>query len=678
MGEELAILSPQEIPEKKQTLKDAWEAYVSDNNVATGVRASVAESWRRSKSYGIQPGQRQARYGQTADEILEWRRESEFFLTALPVLEQAYRQIEDTKHILTLTEAHGRIIYLCGDNHVLEKAEAMRFTLGADWSEQSAGTNAIGTSVYLQKPIQIFSYEHFAQAAHDWVCSAAPIYDDHSHKLLGIVDLTAPHQYAQPHTLSMAKMLAAQIQAEYIRVSNDVRRSLHEEYVKARTRWPRQPMLLFDGVFQVVAQNREAVSWIRTVQSFLPDQSVHAIIRDLLLTSTKAECTFELGQTGYEVTAREIVRKNESIGFLVLLHSRSHARVGMSQGSLDVRATGPWERIIGRSPAIQTAIQRAKVVAATNVPILITGESGTGKELFARAVHEASPRRHHPFVAVNIAALPRELMASELFGYEPGAFTGAHPKGKKGKFEEAQGGTLFLDEIGDMPLDLQVYLLRVLQEKKVTRLGSSHAKPVDVRIIAATHQNLVERIARGEFRQDLFYRINVVELSLPPLRERTGDIVTIAKHFLATFARQYERPVTSLATETLELFTRYDWPGNVRELQNAVEHAVIFSETDAVTVNDLPTYLQVMVERFKALHYPDAPMEHSDPWAEEEKKLIAYWLEKLDGNVSEVARRLRRSRSTIYRKMKYYGIDNVRFSLTNKFNPSTTPHHRRR
>jgi transcriptional regulator of acetoin/glycerol metabolism len=663
MGEELAILSPQEIPRKKQALRDAWETYVSHRKVVTGVRASVLESWKRSQSFGIQPGQKQARYGQTVDEVLEWRKESEFFLTAIPVLEHVYRQIEATKHILTLTEAHGRIMYLNGNNRVLDKAEGMRFTLGADWSESSAGTNAIGTSLHLKQPIQIFAYEHFAEGAHDWVCSAAPVFDERSHKLLGIVDLTAPNQYAQPHTLGMAKMIAAQIQAEYTRISNDVRRCLHEEYVNARKRWPRQPMFLFDGVFQVIAENPEAQDWIRTVQPCLPDQSVYAVIRDSLLTSAKAECTFELAHTGYEVTATAIVRKNERIGFLVLLHPRSRSRVGVPQGSMEVSATGPWERIIGRSPAIQTAIQRAKVVAATNVPILITGESGTGKELFARAVHEASPRRHRPFVAVNIAALPRELMASELFGYEPGAFTGAHPKGKKGKFEEAQGGTLFLDEIGDMPMDLQVYLLRVLQEKKVTRLGSSHAEPVDVRIIAATHQKLAERIARAEFRHDLFYRINVVELSLPPLRERTGDIVTIANHFLSTFAKQYDRPVTALGKETLELFTRYDWPGNVRELQNAVEHAVIFAATDTVATDDLPAYLQAMVKGPGAPHHPNAQPAHLDPWAEEEKRLIVYWLKKLDGNVSEVARRLRRSRSTIYRKMKQYGLDSVRFSL---------------
>ncbi|SFU45012.1 sigma-54-dependent Fis family transcriptional regulator [Alicyclobacillus macrosporangiidus] len=663
MGEELAILSPQEVFEKKRVLKNAWEAYVSDHKVVTGVRGSVLESWKRSQSFGIQPGQRQARYAQGVDEVIEWRKESEFFATAIPILEQVYSQIEETRHILTLTEAHGRIIYLRGNHHILEKAEAMRFTLGADWSEQSAGTNAIGTSVYLKKPIQIFSYEHFAQGAHDWVCSASPVYDEHSGKLLGIVDLTAPHEYAQPHTLSMAKMIATQIQAEYLRISNDIRRCLHEEYVKARNRWPHEPMLLFDGVFQVIAENAEAQAWLRTVQPSLPDQSVYAVIRDALLTCAGSECTFELLQTGYKVTATAIVRRNERIGFLVLLHPRSRPRLGVSRGSFEGAATGPWVQITGRSPAIQTAIQRAKVVAATNVPILITGESGTGKELFARAVHEASPRRHHPFIAVNIAALPRELMASELFGYEPGAFTGAHPRGKKGKFEEAHGGTLFLDEIGDMPLDLQVYLLRVLQEKKVTRLGASHAEPVDVRIIAATHQHLAERIVRGAFRQDLFYRINVVELALPPLRERAGDIVLIANHFLAKFARQYGRPVTSFAEETLRLFTQYDWPGNVRELQNAVEHAVIFSQTDTITRKDLPSYLQVMDERAKAPHHAGAPVEHPDPWAEEERKLIAYWLEKLDGNVSEVARRLRRSRSTIYRKMKQYGIDSVRFPL---------------
>ncbi|MBE3596131.1 MAG: sigma-54-dependent Fis family transcriptional regulator [Hydrogenibacillus sp.] len=657
MGEELAIVSPLEIQDKKQVLEHAWAAYVTDRRVVPGLRPSVLESWKRSQSFGIQPEQKKARFLHAIDEVIEWRKRSEFFLTAIPVLEHVFDQIKITKHLLTLTDANGRIVYLQGERPIIQKAEEMQFVLGADWSEQSAGTNAIGTSLYMQKPIQIFSYEHFAQGAHDWVCSAAPVTDPHSGQILGIVDLTAPYEYAQPHTLSTAKMIAMHIQKEYSRVSDNLKKLLYEEYMKARKRWPRDPILLFDGTFQLIAESPEAQACLHAVQRHVPHRSIYAMIREALLACTDTEMTFELCETGHEATATALIWKNERVGFLVVLRQRSRSRRTQAHASPSATANHPWEKIIGTSPAIHTAIQRAKIVASTNVPILITGESGTGKELFAKAIHEASMRRHQPFIAVNIAALPRELIASELFGYEPGAFTGAHPKGKKGKFEEAQGGTLFLDEIGDMPLDLQVYLLRVLQEKKIVRLGASQAQTVDVRIIAATNHDLTQRIAQGAFRLDLFYRLNVVELSLPPLRDRDSDVMAIAEHFLSTFSTQYGKPAESFAPDVIRRFQQYPWPGNVRELQNVVEHAVIFSSDRTITMNDLPHYLR---EPIHAGHRSGKLETLSDPIEREERKLIAYWLEKVNGNVSEVARRLNRSRSTIYRKMKQYGLDDFR------------------
>ncbi|MBE3563494.1 MAG: sigma-54-dependent Fis family transcriptional regulator [Hydrogenibacillus schlegelii] len=655
MGEELALLSPQEIQDKKRALWRAWEAYVSDRRVESGLRASVLESWKRSQSLGIQPEQKKARYLHEIDEIIEWRRQSEFFLTAIPVLEHIFDQIKVTNHLLTLTDAGGRIIYLQGEHSILKKAETMLFVLGADWSEPSVGTNAIGTSLYLQKPIQIFSYEHFAQAAHDWVCSAAPVTDPHSGQVLGIVDLTAPYEYAQPHTLGIAKMIAVQIQKEYTRISDNLRKHLYDEYMNARKRWPGEPILLFDSALQLLTQSPEAQATLQELQKRHSSRSILAVIRETLLTCPELEYSFELTDTDYEATAVVLIRKNERIGFLVLLRRRSRLRRVSAPSTRPVLHT-PWDTIIGSSPAMQHAIQRAKIVAATDVPVLITGESGTGKERFAQAIHEASTRSQHPFVAVNIAAIPRELIASELFGYEPGAFTGANPKGKKGKFEEAQGGTLFLDEIGDMPLELQVYLLRVLQEKKIMRLGSSNARLVDVRIIAATNHNLAERIAQGAFRLDLFYRLNVVEIALPPLRERAQDILLLAEFFLDKFAKQYGKSAASFDSDVVRLFERYAWPGNVRELQNVVEHAVIFSTGNVISLNHLPSYL--------LNEAPDSDSLPLDPLEREEKKMIDYWLQKANGNVSEVARRLNRSRATIYRKIKQYGINLSKYSNT--------------
>lgn len=282
----------------------------------------------------------------------------------------------------------------------------------------------------------------------------------------------------------------------------------------------------------------------------------------------------------------------------------------------------------------------------------LDGESGTGKEVIAQTIHEASHRKNQPFIAINCGAIQKELIGSELFGYERGSFTGARKDGKKGKFEEANGGTLFLDEIGEMPIDLQVHLLRVLQEKEVTRIGSSKPIPVNVRIIAATNKDLHKLIQQGQFRDDLFFRLNVVTVNFPPLRERKEDIPLLADYFLKQFAEKYEKQSLSFAKETLEFLNNYRWPGNIRELQNALEHAVIFSDTSIINLVNLPSYL--LENRVE-----EALSEQDDEFSlieQEEKKILLQLLNETNWNVSAVAKRMNIARSTLYRKLKKYEI----------------------
>jgi transcriptional regulator with PAS, ATPase and Fis domain len=306
------------------------------------------------------------------------------------------------------------------------------------------------------------------------------------------------------------------------------------------------------------------------------------------------------------------------------------------------------------------------VVAQTHVPVLLLGESGTGKELFAKAIHKAGPRRNGPFVAVNCGALPKDLLASELFGYAPGAFTGASKTGKRGKFEEAHGGTLFLDEIGEMPLEFQVYLLRVLQEREVVRLGSSEPIPVDVRIIAATHRNLEQLMRDGLFREDLYFRLNVVSLSIPPLRERREDIPLLIDHFLEKLSEQYGMTKPTVDPHVLEfLVHHYPWPGNVRELKHVLEHAVLFCNR-VITWRDLPESLRKAREnRCSAVPTPigAGPTAHlvgaegsGPPGSVDDREKLLHVLRDVGGNLSEAARRLRIARTTLYRKLDKYGI----------------------
>jgi formate hydrogenlyase transcriptional activator len=258
----------------------------------------------------------------------------------------------------------------------------------------------------------------------------------------------------------------------------------------------------------------------------------------------------------------------------------------LHSGGQDERAR-EFERIVGKSPALEAVLEQVERVAPTDSTVLIHGETGTGKELIAQAIHNVSRRYGRPYIKLNCAAIPFDLLESELFGHERGAFTGAIAQ-KIGRFEMADAGTLFLDEIGDIPLPLQPKLLRVLQEKEFERLGSGKTHRVNIRLVAATHRNLSELVAQGQFRSDLYYRLNVFPIVLPPLRERQEDIALLVSHFVEVFSRGMGKQISSIPKETLDAFTSYSWPGNVRELQNLIERAVICSD-DGVLPNPLPT-----------------------------------------------------------------------------------------
>ena len=311
------------------------------------------------------------------------------------------------------------------------------------------------------------------------------------------------------------------------------------------------------------------------------------------------------------------------------------------------------DSFISQSPKMEEVLSVASRAADSRATVLITGESGTGKEVLAKSIHYVSSRKDKPFVAVNIPALPETLLESELFGHEKGAFTGAE-KSKKGRFELAHEGTIFLDEIGDIPINLQVKLLRVLQEHQIEKLGSTETVNIDVRIIAATHQHLEQKIKDGSFREDLFYRLNIVSLNIPPLRERKEDILPLIEHFIEKYSKENGRENLSLSKETVDTLIKYNFPGNVRELENIIERAVVLSRGNTITVNDLPN----VVKGFKAEKEIPANEETTliEQVEELEKKLIFDALTKSNGNQSQAGRLLGLTERNLRYKMQKYGI----------------------
>ncbi|NLI91650.1 MAG: sigma 54-interacting transcriptional regulator [Peptococcaceae bacterium] len=311
------------------------------------------------------------------------------------------------------------------------------------------------------------------------------------------------------------------------------------------------------------------------------------------------------------------------------------------------RALFTFSDIIGESGCFQNSIKIAQELAGSTSSIILQGESGTGKEMFAQAIHNASSFSHGPFIAINCGAIPRDLIESELFGYEDGAFTGARRGGRAGKFELANEGTIFLDEIGDMPLETQVSLLRVLQEKQVVRIGGYKSIPINVRVIAATNKNLEDEVRKGNFRKDLFYRLNVISINVPPLRSREGDVLLLARYYIRKFSIMLGYTVCNLDTEAESSLEMYQWPGNVRELANAMERAVNLAKGKTIRMEHLPEHLQKPVKtgRNKVMDIENL-----------EKEIIIDTLKSVNWNISRGSLMLGMARNTLYRKLNKYGI----------------------
>jgi two-component system response regulator GlrR len=414
--------------------------------------------------------------------------------------------------------------------------------------------------------------------------------------------------------------------------------------------------LISEGYETITARNGEEA--LKTLQS----NPVELIITDLLMDNMDGMTLFKHVQQKWPAVPVIIITAHGSIpeavaatqqgvfGFLTkpidkiqLLDTVRAALV-----SAERRRDTKWrDGIITKSPVMLQLLDQAHRVAESDVSVLITGQSGTGKELLARAIHTVSPRADGPFMAINCAAVPEHLLESELFGHSKGAFTGA-VNDHQGLIKAAEGGTLFLDEIGDMPIQLQVKLLRVLQERVLRPVGAIHDVPVDVRVISATHRNLEQAMQSNEFREDLFYRLNVVNLTLPPLHERPEDIPVLARHFLSIAARKHNRKVRNISPGALHLLAQKAWPGNVRQLENVIEKVVALSSS--------PVISEGLVKNATS-NQEDVIPSFNDARAEFEKKYLIQVLQVTEGNVTHAARIAQRNRTDFYKLLNKHGIE---------------------
>ena len=620
-------------PEAADTMA-AWERFLTgDPTAAIPARNFVVASWMRSQELGINPTGRAAPLVAHGDAVERLRRHhADLVSAAARVFAEVAEMFSGSRSIMLLTNNDGVVLDAVGDRHTLEQGEAIHLARGGDWRENAIGTNGIGTALATGRPAQVHAAEHFCEGIKAWTCAAAPVFEPGTGAMLGVVDISGPPSTYGRNNLSLAVSAARQIEmilAE--RVANE-RMRLLEVCLERISETDVAGMVAIDRAGRLVHRTGRVPTLVGLGQRVpgLDDGSTVEDWAGRLPEGLRAEWFSPVRVEG------------RAIGAVLVVPARTRSATPEQPGAFDA--------ILGRSPAMAEAVGRARQLVGKQVPVLIEGETGVGKELFARAIHFAhDPRR--PFIALNCGAVAKDLLAAELFGHERGAFTGATSEGRQGRFELAHGGTLCLDEIGELPLDLQPFLLRALEEGVIYRLGDGQPRRVEVRLLAMTNRTLLDEVAAGRFRRDLYHRIGVTRIRPPPLRERHGDLELLVEHFNASLAERHEVPPRRFGPEVLRLLAAYHWPGNVRELRNVVESLLLMSDAPDVRLDELAAGLSS-----EPIGPPPAVAEAPASLEASERAAIMGAVRLCAGNLTAAAKSLGVSRSTLYRKIERYRL----------------------
>ncbi|WP_422485603.1 sigma-54-dependent Fis family transcriptional regulator [Gudongella sp. DL1XJH-153] len=618
-------------------------------------RDFIKRSNDRSKSYGIDPNQKKSKHILSQKELNSIITNNHTLISVSePFINQLYSFVKDSEFLVILTDREGRILNITGNEDMLQKAHDTWLVPGASMNEEDAGTNGMGTSIREGYPLQVTGKEHVLKILQNWTCSGAPI-RDHEGKIIGCIDLTGSMELVNSHTLGMVAAAASAI--EYM-IRNTHCSSLHEKMERYldtiinslpsgifTVDMDGKVVLANDYTYKILGYSSEAFSTVKGEELF-PDweRIVGRIKKGESIYQEDVYINLDTNKNEVNLSAYPVNGEGDmpyEIVFVVKDVKKMRKLANKVTGS---RAVYTFDKVIGEDHEFIRIIDFAKKVADSKSTVLLLGESGTGKEIFAQSIQNHSDRKNEPFVALNCGAIPKNLIESELFGYVGGAFTGANIEGQPGKFEIADGGTLFLDEIGEMPYELQTRLLRVIEEGNVRRVGGSLEIPVDVRIIAATNKNLREEVDKGNFRKDLYYRLNVLPLRLPPLRERPGDIPLLFDFFMKRKAKSLSKKPVEVPDYYMDMLKNHNWPGNIRELENLVE---LIINTESFPTQGFDKDID-SVPAMKVVS--DRTLE--DIEADHIKRI----LKKYDGNITLVSKKLGIGRNTLYRKIEKYDI----------------------
>ncbi|PZP82168.1 MAG: sigma-54-dependent Fis family transcriptional regulator [Ectopseudomonas oleovorans] len=596
--------------------------------------AIIQESWSRCRDYGL-THQSAPRFDPPAPGDLSALLESRQALvqtTHQEVLPYYGTILSNSNCLIMLADEQGRLLQSWGDQRFIEPRQAAGFVAGASWLERYTGTNAIGTALSCGQAVHIQHDEHFLKANRFMTGSASPIFDE-QRRMIAVLDVSSDSYLPPAHTLGMVKMMSQSVENRLIlKLFADQYHLLSFNTSLDNLDSPWAGLVVFDEQGHVVSANRRA-------DNLLGQPLTYGAIEQL-----------------FDVPLQQLLNQPDGQPFSLRTssHFRFHARVRRPARPAPIQPrdfrpqatqSTPQEPQLHTLSAgdarMDKAVRQAERLLEKDIPILVQGETGAGKEVFVKALHQASSRASQPFIAVNCAAIPAELVESELFGYEKGAFTGASQKGHIGLIRKAHKGTLFLDEIGDMPLRVQARLLRVLQERCVQPLGSSELHPVDVRLVSATNRPLRQDVDSGQFRADLYYRISGLNLELPPLRERSDKQALFQKLW-----EQHREPGqhAGISREVLELFQHHPWPGNLRQLSSVLRVALAMADDQPIRAEHLPD------DFFLDLPTDTTLQAHPEP------DDLASQYQACGGNISYLARNLGLSRNTLYKRLRELGV----------------------
>ncbi|SHJ43445.1 PAS domain S-box-containing protein [Geosporobacter subterraneus DSM 17957] len=578
-------------------------------------------------------------------------------LSAEPFMNQLYNFVKGSNFFAILTDGEGCILSVIGDEEILSEAFELEMIPGASMAEAHIGTNAMGTAIAEGMPVQVSGKEHYIRAYHRWTCSAAPIRNPQG-EIIGTLDLTGYSDLVHSHTLGMVVAAANAIEKMLEAKSYNDELTIAKKHIETIIDSIPAGILTSDLNGKIKAINKSVTEifgydekemhqmkiwhlfegWTQVKDNLLGKSSF--IDEDVYVNARKNK--LQLNLSAYPIFDSEGILREITYVFKEVKRARKLATKIIGR-----QAIYTFDKIIGKNERFIQTIEYAKKIADSKSTILIMGESGTGKEIFAQSIHNYSNRKEEPFIAVNCGAIPRNLIESELFGYEEGAFTGARKGGNAGKFEMADGGTIFLDEIGEMPLDMQTNLLRVIEESTVIRVGGSKQIPVNVRIIAATNKDLRQEVEKGHFRKDLYYRLHVLPIYLSPLRERKDDIPLLIEYFMETLSRRLNKRPVEIPPAYMDHFIHHPWPGNIRELENLIE-LIINTEYIPLDIAAGQDHKKIPIAPVKESIFTLDQVEHQH---------ILKVIKKYKGNISLTADALGIGRNTLYRKIEKYGID---------------------